>query len=82
MKKKPDVTQIIAHAWKHPKFRQELLKNPKKALKELGYEVPEHIQIRVIEEKPNSFTLVLPPAPPHVEDLSEEELRGVSGGIY
>ena len=82
MKKKPDEKQIIVHAWKNPKFKQDLLNNPKKALKEFGCEFPDHIQVHVIEQKPNTFVLVLPPAPVHVEDLSEEELKGISGGIY
>ena len=74
--------KIVAKAWKDPRFKKLLLSNPKAALKEFGYEVPESQQLRVIEDKENSFTFVLP-APPsnQVEELPDEQLQQVAGGI-
>lgn len=63
-------------------FRHELLQSPKQVLQqELGIEIPDTIDIQVIEETPASFVLVLPP--PDIQanqELSTAELDAVAGG--
>jgi hypothetical protein len=52
---------VIARAMKDPAFRQALLGNPRAVLEqEYGFYLPEHVSIRVLEESPNTFTLVVP----------------------
>src|SRR5579872_6752575 len=72
--------KIVAHAWKDPKFKEKLLKNPKAALKEMGMDIPENFEVRVIEEKENSLTFVLPRTPAEVEELSDRDLNKLAGG--
>lgn len=72
-------TMVIAHAWKDKEFKKRLLSNPKAALKELGYDVSNLGNINIKLEEPNSLTLILPPEPSNVNELSEEELRQVAG---
>ena len=72
--------KIIARAWKDPRFKEKLLKNPKAALKEVGWDVPENFDVRVIEEKSNSITLSLPKAPAEAHELSDQELQKLAGG--
>ena len=67
--------KIIAHAWKDPRYKEKLLKNPRAAFKEMGLDVPENIQIKIVEDKPNSFTFVLPPAVVGARELSDQELE-------
>ena len=73
--------KIIAHAWKDPRYKEKLLKNPRAAFKEMGMDVPESIQIKVVEDKPNSFTFVLPPAVAGVREMSDQELEKIAAGI-
>ncbi len=73
--------KIVAHAWKDARFKEKLLKNPKEALKEMGIEMPANFDVRVIEEKSNSSTFILPKAPAEAKELSEQELQKLAGGI-
>ena len=72
--------KIIAQAWKDPRFKEKLLKNPRAAFKEMGLDIPENIQLKVVEDRPNTCTFVLPPADPHAKDMSDAELERVAGG--
>jgi hypothetical protein len=74
--------KIVAHAWKDARFKEKLLKNPKEALKEMGMDVPANFDVRVIEEKTNSSTFILPKAPAVAKELSEQELQKLAGGIF
>jgi hypothetical protein len=73
-------TQVIAKAWKDPSFKEKLLKNPKAALKEMGYALPENVNVKCIEESKNVFTLVIPSTPSDVQKLTEAELSEIAGG--
>lgn len=58
---------IIEKAWTDEHFRQQLHSNPKQALREaFGIDIPEHIQIRTVEEQQNDYVLVIPPNPSKV----------------
>lgn len=72
--------KVIAKAWKDPNFKQKLLKDPKVALKEMGYVAPENVKVKCIEESKTTLTFVLPAAPADVNQLSEKELSKVAGG--
>lgn len=72
--------KIIARAWKDPHYKEKLLKNPKAALKEMGWDLPETFSVKVVEEKQNSFTFVLPPAMSLTKELTEAELEKMAAG--
>ena len=75
--------QIIAKAMKDEAFRQHLLTNPKQALeRELGLAFPPGVTVQVHEEMPATLHLVLPmkPLASALSELSDEELKEVSGG--
>ena len=69
--------QIIKKAQSDKDFRQSLVKNPKETLGQLGVQVPEEIEVKVMEESANVFYLVLPVNP---DDLADEQLDFVTGG--
>ena len=76
-------TRINAHAWKNPSFKKKLETNPQAALRELGMEnIPASLKIRVVEEAPNSWCIVLRQPPKNSQSMSEEELKEASGGSW
>ena len=75
---------IIVKAWRDEKFRQQLLSNPKKAIEqEFNIVVPADVSISVHEESDNALHLIVPSIPSNfvAEDLSDDELREVIGGV-
>lgn len=77
--------RIIAKSWQDETFKQELLSNPKAVFsREVGQELPDTIELRVVEENPNTLYLVLPPKIDANLDgeLSEAELEAVAGGGF
>jgi hypothetical protein len=68
---------------KDPAFRQALLGNPGAVLaEEYNFLLPEDVAVRVLEEPPQTFTLILPRGEEALLELSDAELEGVSGGLY
>lgn len=72
--------KIITRAWKDQKFKAKLLSNPRAAFKEMGLEIPENIQVKVVEERPNSFTFVLPMPGAGIGEMSDQELEKLVAG--
>lgn len=55
---------IIEKAMKNKAFKKELMENPKETLKkEFNIEVPEDIDIKVLEETEKQIYMVLPASP-------------------
>jgi hypothetical protein len=55
--------RLIERSLEDDAFRQRLLEDPKGAVEqELGTPVPEEVQVRVVEETPDTIYLVLPPS--------------------
>lgn len=77
--------KLIEKAIADEAFKRELMSNPKAAIaKELGQEVPDELEIEVLEQTPIKLYLVLPmseSARDSSNELSEEQLEAVAGGI-
>lgn len=78
---------LIARAWKDEAFKAELMRDPRAVLEREasrlrpGTRLPDNLEIRVVEETPTTFVLVLPPKPLGVHDeLTERDLERVAGG--
>ena len=75
--------QLIEKAMKDESFRKHLIENPGDAIEaKTGIKIPENMKIKVIEEDPQTFYLVLPslPAKNRYMELTEAELESVAGG--
>ena len=70
--------QLIAKAWTDEAFKARLKADPKAAMKEVGMDVPEGVEIEVVESTQEKAYLVIPPKP--VGELSDEDLDQVAGG--
>lgn len=73
-------SKIIAKAWKDPAFKKKLTAHPKEALKEMGYNLPEKTNVKIVEDNATSYTFVLPPSPANARGLSDEQLEQAAGG--
>ncbi len=72
---------VMTRAMKDSAFRQALLRNPRAVLAaECHLHLPQEVTIRVLEEQPDTLTLVLPHRQEALLDLSDAALEAVSGG--
>jgi hypothetical protein len=74
---------LIEKAMKDESFRKQLIENPGAAIEaETGMKIPDNIQIKVLEEGPQTVYIVLPQLPiqNNEMELSEAELESVAGG--
>ena len=85
-KRKEFEEDLITKAMEDDNFRKELLASPKEVIeKETGKKIPEGLKVKVIEEEPNSVTIVLPRKPSKYEtkeELSDDNLEKVAGGLH
>ena len=68
------MARVIAKAWADEGYKKRLLANPATVLKEEGVTVPEGVSVRVVENGPAQWTIVLPARPEDaggVENLEE-----------
>ena len=78
-----EIDDIIRdNATKDPNYRAALIKNPKKLLSmQLGREIPDWMNVKVVEETADTLFLVAPyVAPAEGDELSDSDLEQVSGG--
>ena len=71
--------KVVAKAWADEDFKAKLLADPKTVLKANGLAIPQDVELRVVENTDKVVYLILPPEP--AEQLSEEELERVAGGL-
>ena len=75
--------QIIEQALIDPAFRDRLMADPKSVMAEKGLEIPDDIQINVVQETSNTYYLVLPAAEIPLlgpGSLTDTQLEAVVGG--
>ncbi len=66
--------QIIQKAWEDAEFKKKLIADPKAAVKDaFGIDVPDTIEVEVLEESANKYYLVLPQSPQEVTNVNNSE---------
>jgi len=71
------VQKIIARCWEDEEFKKRLIADPAKTFDAEGVNVPDGISIRVLEDTDQVQTLIIPPAPFHIDD---DQLKCITGG--
>jgi hypothetical protein len=71
---------LIAACWKDDALKQRFLSDPHAVLAEHGMDVPEGMNVNVVENTDTTVHVTLPAAPTAHADLSDEELENAAGG--
>jgi len=77
------VNDLLAKwAAEDPEYRKALMERPREVLQaQFGVTVPESIQVKVIEEGPNEFHVIIPHVVEEGGELSDADLEQVAGGF-
>ena len=72
--------KLVAQSWEDANLRKRMLDEPAEVLKENGVQVPDGFRVQAFED--DGQTIVLPVnVKPAEEELSDEQLESVAGGI-
>ena len=66
--------QLIAKAWSDDTFKSELIKNPRSLMSDMGINVPEGVDIQIVEDTPQKVHLVIP-SRPSKDEMNEIDLN-------
>ena len=70
-----------AACWKDEALKARFMADPKAVLKEHGLDVPDGIDVKVVENADDCVHITLPAPPAGHGDLSDEELSNAAGGV-
>lgn len=71
--------KVIAKAWSDENFKQQLMQNPRGTLETYGIKIQEKVQIKMHENTPSTFHIVIPTKPQG--ELTEEKLHSIAAGM-
>ena len=74
------LAQLFAACWKDEALKARLMADPKAVLKEHGLDVPDGIDVKVVENADDCVHITLPAPPTGHMDLSDDELSNAAGG--
>ena len=75
------LTDLLAACWKDDALKARFMADPKAVLAERGIEMPEGMDVNVVENSDNTVHITLPVPPDGHAELSDEELAGAAGGL-
>ena len=71
---------LFAACWKDDAMKQRFMNDPKAVLAEHGMDVPDGIEVNVVENTDTTVHITMPAPPSGGMDLSDDELRNAAGG--
>ena len=74
------LAQLFAACWKDEALKARFMADPKAVLKEHGLDVPDGIDVKVVENADDCVHITLPAPPAGDLDLSDDELSNAAGG--
>ena len=74
------LAQLYAACWKDEALKARFMSDPKAVLAEHGIDVPDNIDVNVVENSDNTVHITMPPPPTEAGELSMEELIDMAGG--
>ena len=76
------LADLFAACWKDEALKQRFMADPKAVLAEYGMDVPDGMDVNVVENTDNTVHITMPAPPSGVMDLSDEELSNAAGGAF
>ena len=77
---KNKLAQLFAACWKDEALKARFMADSKAVLKEHGLDVPDGIDVKVVENADDCVYITLPAPPVGHMDLSNDELGNAAGG--
>ena len=77
---KDQLAQMFAACWKDEALKARFVNDPKTVLAEYGLEIPDGIDVKVVENTEECVYITLPARHDSADTLSDEELLDVAGG--
>ena len=74
------MADLFAACWKDEALKARFMSDPKAVLAEHGIDVPDNIDVNVVENSDNTVHITMPKAPEGAMGLSDEELAEAAGG--
>ena len=74
------LAQLFAACWKDEALKQRFMADPKAVLAEYGMDVPDGMDVNVVENTDNTMHITMPAPPSGGMDLSDDELISAAGG--
>ena len=75
------LAQLFAACWKDEALKARFMSDPKAVLKEHGLDVPDNLDVKVVENADDCVHITLPAPPAEDAELSDHELSNVAGGM-
>ena len=73
------LAELFAACWKDDALKQRFMRDPKAVLAEHGMDVPEGMDVKVVENSDNTVHITMPMAP-RGNELHDNELTSAPGG--
>ena len=77
---KNQLASLFAACWKDEALKARLMSDPKAVLAEYGMDVPDGMDVKVVENADNCVHITMPAPPSGSMELSDEELSNAAGG--
>ena len=74
------LAQLFAACWKDEALKARFLSDPKAVMKEFDLDVPEGIDVKVVENADDCVHITLPAPPMRSGERFDGELRSAAGG--
>ena len=74
------MAELFAACWKDEALKARFMSDPKAVLAERGIDVPDNMNVNVVENSDNTVHITMPKTPAGASDLSDEELSAAAGG--
>ena len=75
------LTDLFAACWKDDDLKARFMSDPRIVLAEHGIELPDAIDVKVVENHDQTVHITLPVPPEGHHELSDEELTAAAGGF-
>ena len=77
---KNQLASLFAACWKDEALKARFMADPKAVLAEYGMDVPDGMNVKVVENADNCVHITMPAPPTGSMELSDEELSNAAGG--